>query len=191
MPADDNIKIQFCLYPCPCGYWGDPAAPRNCTCSPAIVTRYQKRISGPLLDRCDTQSASTCRASTTKNSPPIAPANQARPFASACCPRARSSSLASTAAVLPATPTHLHLRCKCRCKCGPGAHSRILRVGRDEQSLDAQRHEPTGHERARVSSGTEVRTDDCGFSGGGKDSSRAPGRGDSPAVDQDSKGETQ
>ncbi len=26
---------------------------RECTCSPAIVTRYQKRISGPLLDRID------------------------------------------------------------------------------------------------------------------------------------------
>ena len=29
---------------------GDPTASRNCTCSPVIVTRYQKRISGPLLD---------------------------------------------------------------------------------------------------------------------------------------------
>jgi len=26
---------------------------KECTCSPAIVTRYQKRISGPLLDRID------------------------------------------------------------------------------------------------------------------------------------------
>ncbi len=39
------------LNPCPCGYWGDPVRP--CTCSPAMVTRYQKRISGPLLDRID------------------------------------------------------------------------------------------------------------------------------------------
>ncbi len=39
------------LNPCPCGYWGDPVRP--CTCSPALVTRYQKRISGPLLDRID------------------------------------------------------------------------------------------------------------------------------------------
>ncbi len=35
------------------GYWGDPTASRNCTCSPAIVTCDQKRISGPLLDRFD------------------------------------------------------------------------------------------------------------------------------------------
>jgi len=30
---------------------GDPV--KECTCSPAIVTRYQKRLSGPLLDRID------------------------------------------------------------------------------------------------------------------------------------------
>jgi magnesium chelatase family protein len=37
--------------PCPCGYYGD--ATRECTCSTSMVTRYQKRISGPLLDRID------------------------------------------------------------------------------------------------------------------------------------------
>ncbi|WP_345318978.1 ATP-binding protein [Candidatus Villigracilis proximus] len=39
------------MYPCPCGYFSDPQKP--CTCAPAVVTRYQKRISGPLLDRID------------------------------------------------------------------------------------------------------------------------------------------
>jgi magnesium chelatase family protein len=37
--------------PCMCGYYGDPE--RACTCSPSAVMRYQKRISGPLLDRLD------------------------------------------------------------------------------------------------------------------------------------------
>jgi magnesium chelatase family protein len=37
--------------PCMCGYHGDPE--RSCTCSPSAVARYQKRISGPLLDRFD------------------------------------------------------------------------------------------------------------------------------------------
>ena len=39
------------MNPCPCGYFGDPI--KECTCNPATVTRYQKRISGPLLDRID------------------------------------------------------------------------------------------------------------------------------------------
>ena len=42
------------LNPCPCGYHNDPV--KECTCSPAMVTRYQKRISGPLLDRIDIHS---------------------------------------------------------------------------------------------------------------------------------------
>lgn len=39
--------------PCPCGFLTDPAKP--CTCSPQQVTTYQKKISGPLLDRIDVQ----------------------------------------------------------------------------------------------------------------------------------------
>lgn len=37
--------------PCPCGYLGDET--RACVCSPSAITRYQKRISGPILDRID------------------------------------------------------------------------------------------------------------------------------------------
>ena len=89
-----NFQLIAAMNPCPCGYWGDPTAPCNRSCSPAIVTRYQKRISGPLLDRFDMRSASTCRASITRNVPPIARANRARPLASACCPRAKNNSRA-------------------------------------------------------------------------------------------------
>ena len=39
------------MNPCPCGYYGDFA--RECTCSTTQIERYQKRLSGPLLDRID------------------------------------------------------------------------------------------------------------------------------------------
>ncbi|HTX78384.1 MAG TPA: YifB family Mg chelatase-like AAA ATPase [Longilinea sp.] len=46
-----NFQLVAAMNPCPCGYYGDPVKP--CTCSMGMVTKYQKRISGPLLDRID------------------------------------------------------------------------------------------------------------------------------------------
>ena len=37
--------------PCPCGYWGDPV--RRCRCLPGQILQYQKRISGPIMERID------------------------------------------------------------------------------------------------------------------------------------------
>ncbi len=46
-----NFALIAAMNPCPCGYYGDPV--RDCTCAPPLVSRYQRRISGPLLDRID------------------------------------------------------------------------------------------------------------------------------------------
>ena len=46
-----NFMLVAAMNPCPCGYYGD--AEHACTCSPMFISRYQKRLSGPLLDRID------------------------------------------------------------------------------------------------------------------------------------------
>lgn len=48
-PAD--FMLIAAANPCPCGYLGDST--KECICSPTQVLRYQKRLSGPLLDRID------------------------------------------------------------------------------------------------------------------------------------------
>ena len=37
--------------PCPCGFLGDRK--RQCSCMPGQISNYQRRVSGPLLDRID------------------------------------------------------------------------------------------------------------------------------------------
>jgi magnesium chelatase family protein len=46
-----NFMLVGGMNPCPCNYYGDPV--KECTCSPTMISRYRKRISGPLLDRID------------------------------------------------------------------------------------------------------------------------------------------
>lgn len=46
-----NFLLIAARNPCPCGYYGDTLRP--CTCTPTQITRYQSKLSGPLLDRID------------------------------------------------------------------------------------------------------------------------------------------
>ena len=46
-----GFMLLGAMNPCPCGYHGDPG--KECVCTAGAVARYQKRISGPLLDRID------------------------------------------------------------------------------------------------------------------------------------------
>jgi magnesium chelatase family protein len=46
-----NFMLVATKNPCPCGFYGDDS--RECECSQQQILAYQKRISGPLMDRID------------------------------------------------------------------------------------------------------------------------------------------
>lgn len=46
-----KFTLVASMNPCPCGYYG--SQDQECRCTPVEIQRYQKKISGPLLDRID------------------------------------------------------------------------------------------------------------------------------------------
>lgn len=50
-PADFTLIAT--ANPCPCGNWGSNRPARTCRCTPAQLGNYQRRLSGPILDRFD------------------------------------------------------------------------------------------------------------------------------------------
>jgi magnesium chelatase family protein len=48
-----RFQLVAARNPCPCGYHGADDDAHPCLCHPGEVSRYQRRLSGPLLDRLD------------------------------------------------------------------------------------------------------------------------------------------
>jgi magnesium chelatase family protein len=48
-----HFSLIAAMNPCPCGYYNVPESDRECSCSPQQIQKYQKKLSGPLLDRID------------------------------------------------------------------------------------------------------------------------------------------
>ncbi len=46
-----RFTLIAAMNPCPCGYYNDPH--KQCTCSIKEIRQYQRKISGPILDRID------------------------------------------------------------------------------------------------------------------------------------------
>ncbi|HID91927.1 TPA: ATP-binding protein, partial [Candidatus Peregrinibacteria bacterium] len=48
-----HFSLVAAMNPCPCGYYQVPNSDKDCTCSTQQISRYKKKLSGPLMDRID------------------------------------------------------------------------------------------------------------------------------------------
>lgn len=72
LPA--RVLLVAAMNPCPCGFYGVKGSARACRCTADQVSRYQGRLSGPLLDRFDLavlMQSQTLASETTLGTPPM------------------------------------------------------------------------------------------------------------------------
>jgi len=155
----------------PCDYYGD--VEHRCTCSPMLISRYQKRLSGPLLDRIDIhvevprvpfQKLSDERrgepAAALRARVEAARARQSTRFANT--KDGQGANLTTNADM---GPTQVRDHCPVD---ETGRHTEGARRG----------HAPDESERAGLSPGAQAGADDRGPGGSRTDSARAFGGGD-------------
>ncbi len=148
-----NFQLIAAMNPCPCGYYGDSQKP--CTCAHALVTKYQKRISGPLLDRIDIH-IEVPRVDYEKLSGD-------RVGEPSECIRARVQAARDiqTQTLLSKWIIGYCLQCRYAC----GGDPAVLQIARRWSKPDASSDEPTQLVGASISSYPETGTHDCGSGG--------------------------
>ena len=153
-----NFMLVGAQNPCPCGYFGDPE--HACTCSPMLISRYQKRLSGPLLDRIDIHvevpRVPFQKLSDERRGEPSAAirarVEAARARQSARFANAKDGQGASLTTNADMGPTQVRDHCPVD---ETGRHTEGARRG----------NAPDEPERAGVSSGAQAGADDCGSGG--------------------------
>jgi magnesium chelatase family protein len=133
--------------PCPCGHSGTP----RCRCGEADMTRYQRRLSGPLLDRLDLlvdvqrpapadfAGPPTCRSADVRERVVAARARQTARLSEtgAACNAHLGAALVREHIALDPRSASVLRRAYDRGTLSPRGHDRVLRVARTIADLEA------------------------------------------------------
>ncbi len=141
-----RFQLLAAMNPCPCGHHGSTL--RHCRCSPEAVSRYQSRISGPLLDRIDLQVEVPALAVETLASAPdgeatagvaarVAVAQQRQQDRQGCLNAALWGDALDTHCRLDDTASRLLSTAASRLAWSARSHHRVLRMARTIADLAA------------------------------------------------------
>jgi magnesium chelatase family protein len=156
-----RFTLVAAMNPCPCGNYGHPDI--ECTCPPAALERYRRKISGPIADRIDLWSvmgpvelgalgkraAEGSETSAAREKVALARSAQKKRFAKTKNPHKTNSELSAreidelvpltseTREVLEKAGTRLHL--------SPRAFHRVIKVARTIADLEGSVHAGVPH----------------------------------------------